>query len=89
MNNRVIPSDRVNDDSLGEQRERDNVCEDEKKFLCVKELGILGRSKQKYEVHVADDDGGDDDDDVNSRSSEKDDGRWSFDTPENRDGRWD
>ena len=30
LDNRVIPSDCVNNDCLGEQRERDNVCENEK-----------------------------------------------------------
>ena len=30
LDNRVIPSDCVNNDSLGEQREREKVCENEK-----------------------------------------------------------
>ena len=33
--NKVIRSNGVNNDGLGEQRERDNVCENEKSFLKI------------------------------------------------------
>ena len=87
LDKRVIPSDRVNNSSMGDHKGRDNFRD---KVERVDERRILGRIKRKYEVHDADDDDGDDNDDDDDYDNEKElrsdkaNVRWSRD----KHGRW-